>query len=162
MSSPIQCWRKCRFKLALTATAVASLTLPRPKSMLYEHDFQGRSFAPQLDNLRHTDDRASCWACAANAGNLRTAASVADASCCDPGAIRPLTEIGLNDLEFLRLRSVPKNARIDERSLPPAPVVAKIFYRKSGLCRTVSRPTTVLNFQELERPELPRPSSQMS
>ena len=144
-----------KFKLAFGAAAVLVAAQATAEVILYEHDnFQGRAFTTErsLDKFKRDsfNDRASSvvvrgerWEVCEDR-RFRGRCVVLR-----PGRYSSLAAMGLND-QISSVRSVPKNARIDERNYAPAPVVSQItFYENPSFSgRSFTTDQSVLNFNQ--------------
>ena len=138
--------------LALAAVAIASQAAAQVT--FYEEDgFQGQSFTTkrQINNFDHSgfNDRASSVVVASE--RWEVCEDVRFRGQCvvlRPGQYPSLAAMGLNN-RVSSVRSVPRNARIDDRRYAPSPVVAQVtFYEGEGFGgRSFTTNKLVNNFQ---------------
>lgn len=146
------------FKLALTAAAVVLATQAAAEIIVYEEEnFQGRSVSSEqpINNLGREGFADGATSVVVRGGRWEVCEDRRFRGQCvvlRPGRYSSLAAMGLND-QVTSMRSVPRNARVDDRRYAPvaapAPAPAQItFYEDQNFAgRSFTTEQTVLNFQ---------------
>lgn len=143
-----------KFKFALTAAAVVLATQAIAEVIIFEDaNFQGRSVTIEqpINNLGREGFADGATSFVVRGGRWEVCEDRRFRGQCvvlRPGRYSSLAAMGLND-QVTSLRSVPRNARVDERRYAPAPAEARItFFEHPGFAgRSFTTEETVLNFQ---------------